>query len=962
MRRQPLTIFSYEGGYVDSLQPLSGNTNTYAEGSANSFVLGEGAVRPFKGYVNKGPDSGSRIAVQLGSTYGGLRSYSSVTASGSFIKDLDEQLYAIGSGRLMYETTPVVKPNSSFNLASNSDINTTTNVITKVGHGLATGDAIRISAATTMPTVSGTALSSTTTYYAIYLSVDTFRMAYTYAQSLAGTAVDFTSQGTGTITFYTSTILTASTVLTIASIPINNTWYTYYDQAGLDQPEAPSTTVPTTPGTGYTGLMSGAIAFKLGAMRDRAQAGVDITDVNIAVKSIASTTSVVSVPNNQTVKIQFPTAQSGQTHWAVFASKQGFGASGVFLRIGYRTSSDAGAVWYWGISETTVAAATNRTLEFDFQDGDLYPEEAWIFDYQPPPGTHFLRLDSCGVVLGCYDGTVAAVSLPNFLESYHPRHLLYFPEPVTAVLHRQTDDFAYIAGRNSIHAIQYVGYRGDDLPCATVTTISPDVGIVNQCNWAQAEGSIIAFLEGKGLVRIFAGGTERVEIDYEFGREVAWLTKDWDTTTVVAWNPSTQSVIAGNGAVSVSYCFESKVWGSPVYNTDAGMVDISLTDATVDATGVTVTTSSTTPFTANMVGCVITATGSNLLTPYTGIIAAYNSSSSITVYAAMSLDIATSSPLSTCNITQTSSWLSAVSSRGEMIANFTQGTSVLAYTYDSNTNTTRMPVVTISRWASQTGGARSNNIYEVETAIRQGTNAEPLMMGVHTNLFKTYLRTVSMTASSATITASSSVFNDSYTGKAVALFGQGLGNKTFTASAGTDLLTVTSTTGMYTGQAVTVSNSGGALPTGLAASTTYYAIIASSTTLYLATTLRRAMSGTYIDITGAGSGTNTIVINYLTGYITYASATTVTLADISGSAINASTSVSGMLMLIGQYFAPVTPQVSLEEHLVNIRPAVQNARSFCISQWQATDAATNAVFLSTVFGTESQSSVVNTSF
>jgi hypothetical protein len=122
------------------------------------------------------------------------------------------------------------------------------------------------------------------------------------------------------------------------------------------------------------------------------------------------------------------------------------------------------------------------------------------------------------------------------------------------------------------------------------------------------------------------------------------------------------------------------------------------------------------------------------------------------------------------------------------------------------------------------------------------------------------------------------------------------------------------------------------------------------------------MAGTYINITGAGSGTNTVVINFLTGYLTYTGTTTCTLATLAGTSINASTTNSGMTMLIGQYFFPVTPQVSLEEHLVNIRPAVQNARSFCVSQWQATDATINAVFLSTVFGTESQSSVISTSF
>lgn len=82
---------------------------------------------------------------------------------------------------------------------------------------------------------------------------------------------------------------------------------------------------------------------------------------------------------------------------------------------------------------------------------------------------------------------------------------------------------------------------------------------------------------------------------------------------------------------------------------------------------------------------------------------------------------------------------------------------------------------------------------------------------------------------------------------------------TFTADAGTDILTIASGTMPNTGVAVTVSNSGGSLPTGLSAATNYFVIKLSSTTCKLATTIANANAGTAINITGAGSGTNTIV-------------------------------------------------------------------------------------------------------
>lgn len=79
----------------------------------------------------------------------------------------------------------------------------------------------------------------------------------------------------------------------------------------------------------------------------------------------------------------------------------------------------------------------------------------------------------------------------------------------------------------------------------------------------------------------------------------------------------------------------------------------------------------------------------------------------------------------------------------------------------------------------------------------------------------------------------------------------------FTAVAATDLCTSTGH-GYQNGDQVQVTNSGGALPTGLSAGVTYFAIVASVDTFKLATTRANALAGTVIDITGAGSGTNSI--------------------------------------------------------------------------------------------------------
>lgn len=86
---------------------------------------------------------------------------------------------------------------------------------------------------------------------------------------------------------------------------------------------------------------------------------------------------------------------------------------------------------------------------------------------------------------------------------------------------------------------------------------------------------------------------------------------------------------------------------------------------------------------------------------------------------------------------------------------------------------------------------------------------------------------------------------------------------TFTANVN-DTLTKTGH-GFVTGLKVQVSNSGGALPTGLSAVTDYFVIRIDADTFYLAESLADALAGTRIDITGAGSGTQTVTPQALAG-------------------------------------------------------------------------------------------------
>lgn len=108
----------------------------------------------------------------------------------------------------------------------------------------------------------------------------------------------------------------------------------------------------------------------------------------------------------------------------------------------------------------------------------------------------------------------------------------------------------------------------------------------------------------------------------------------------------------------------------------------------------------------------------------------------------------------------------------------------------------------------------------------------------------------------ALVTALNAVVGNNYTAAHPALV---FADLTYTANAGTDELTSTAH-GLQTGDGpVQVANSGGAPPGGLATSTDYFVIRVDANTLKLATSRANAFANTAIDVTSAGTGTQTII-------------------------------------------------------------------------------------------------------
>lgn len=799
MRRVPLGKHTFTGGFNDSQNPLEAQPNQWADGSCNQVMLGEGFSRPFGGYFTQGAGTGSRLMFSLGSVWGGLRDYSTVTALGNILEDYSGTLFAIGAGEVTRTGIPVSESAIDFTFVA-GDVTVSPLAIAETSHGLTTGEPVYITNTAGDPPLG---ISENVAYFAININANTFSLASTYKNALAGTRITVSDAGTGTNTVHGDNgglPIRASSVLQVGYNKKADYFYEYVESAGLARVDTPTVNVPSAPSPQYLGQISGVVQFKIAAIRDTANVGVDLDTPSAPVKGLASTSSVIVNPTNNTVNITFPTAVTGQTHWAMFSTLQGFGGTGAFYRLGWRLNTNADAEWFWGVSEATVAASPTRTLEFDFLNGDLLPETAWLQDYEPPPGSHCVRLENIMVVLGAFDGTVGAVSLPNFFESYNPFHLLYFPEPVTAVLSRQIDNYAFVATRNGVYTVQYVGYRGDELPSATVTTISPEVGVAYQHNWCIGGGNIAMFIEGAGIALMRNDGT----IDYEFGREVAKFTRTWTAAdTKAVFNPTTRSFVFGNGTVSVSFCLESGVWGSPVYNTDAGVAE---------------------------------------------------------------------------------DWLSGINAQGKLYVSLTDKmTEPTAFVYDDATTTTRMPICSTGQWIVPQGTGRGNAIYEIASAIDQGSTGaliNPAITVLHKNLFRKYVRGCSTTSGSSTLTAPSGTFTNAWTGKVAVVTGTAIG------------------------------------------------------------------------------GAN---VHYLIVRLTVINATTASMANVTtGSAVNAQATLSNVFVLIGEYAFAQSTTVNCEQHLSNLRPAIQNARSYCVSLYQGTDALRGACFEVDIFGTPQRSSRVAT--
>lgn len=539
---QALNAVNMQGGLNTSAPLLSpASANSLAIGSWNHIVDGDGNVRGWSGGTSQGSNTGGNKMFPFGATWGAIRGYAYV----------DKTFVAPGAVG-------------------------TNQVTITAATDYVTGLSCTVSTPGTLPT----GLVAATVYYLIVVDATHLAFATTLANALLGTATAITTgTGSGTITIDVSNASVSASgnffqdiglsrwgigsgQPMIAGVPVAgfslstnlqlqiaaSGVYGPPVQAGLSQPSAPDLGIINT-----SGVVSNSVSAKL--ERTRPSTGAN---------SLASPNSPVIVPQANRVRVTFPLAQTGQEAWRVFFTFQGFGGTGVSYLATYGNDTD--------IPETTVAAGVvdgiARSLEFNYQDGDLLPIEASFDDYPPPAATHAIRLNTVMNLAGCYSdsvsdpttaspGTCIAVSKENNYESYIPTSLLYLPEQVVDVLARPLDDYGYIGCQNSISAIQYVGDRGDGLPPCTITTILPDIGIQYAYNWCHFRGQLLIYTAQGNLILMDETGN----FNTTFAKPISSILKSLTTvSTSVGYHPPTDSILVMSGKMMFAYSIQADQW------------------------------------------------------------------------------------------------------------------------------------------------------------------------------------------------------------------------------------------------------------------------------------------------------------------------------------------------------------------------------------------------------------------
>jgi len=148
--------------------------------------------------LRSGTELGSSFVVQTGAS-APVAATNTVTGVSVVATDT----LAIGGTTMTYTASPTLATDvmvtvpSAVVIASGANLSAVTGIMTSTAHGFVTGDLVRVSTGTTLPTL----FVVSTDYWVIKIGANTFKIASSMANALAGLAIIPSDGGTGNQTF-----------------------------------------------------------------------------------------------------------------------------------------------------------------------------------------------------------------------------------------------------------------------------------------------------------------------------------------------------------------------------------------------------------------------------------------------------------------------------------------------------------------------------------------------------------------------------------------------------------------------------------------------------------------------------------------------------------------------------------------------------------------------------------------
>jgi hypothetical protein len=361
--------------------------------------------------------------------------------------------------------------------------------------------------------------------------------------------------------------------------------------AGLSQPTAPTIAQHSTnTSTTNSGTASAVIWFVRSATGGRSRKSAPSNVLVVDGKTVRLTVDASDLTTASA--LGYDRIGVGVTQW-------GFGATGPE----YAINSNGGE---YAISSLTTVDGTANSLELQWSSAGLVGNMlAPVDDYPPPAAVFGAGLEDTLAMIGAYGdvtsgvtaatpGTVVAVSLPVFIESFPPDNLLFLPEAPTGVLPRASDGFAFVGCKNSMHALTYTGGS----PALSLQTVWATTGVAHQGAMFLGEaGRLYIHSYGKrGLIRIGAKG----EPETAWASDVADEVSTWNPADVYGgWDNDFQLAVFCHGRTILCFNTQLERWCAPITITGAITTDeVICGTVTVGGTLYIATRNTATPATA----------------------------------------------------------------------------------------------------------------------------------------------------------------------------------------------------------------------------------------------------------------------------------------------------------------------------------------------------------------------------